>query len=163
MSFLNTGLKDGQDGYELVHTTSLPRGGGAYSARPVVESRTSRPRTNRTARSATSSIQRHVSGFQRRHQAHRLDVKHGKGVDVLIHEMALSVETWVNHMAGLYKGDLGYREAYAEMQAVQDNSHTPEEQLGKQNTLCEGANLKLPLRPALTHCHFNQDTFIVGG
>jgi ribonuclease Z len=82
--------------------------------------------------------------------------KYGDGVDVLIHEMALSVDTWVNHLAGLYKEESPreYQQAYEQMSEVQDNSHTPEHAFGKCMAVCK------PRLGVITHCHFNQDTFI---
>jgi ribonuclease Z len=160
MSFLNTGLKDGQDGYQLVpHELPYREVGTAYHVPgPGGVKITHFPAAH--DRDGSISYKLEYKGmkvvFGGDTKPTRWMLKHGKGVDVLIHEMALSVETWVNHMAGLYKGDLGYREAYAEMQSVQDNSHTPEEQLGKIFARCK------PKLAVVTHCHFNQDTFIEG-
>ena len=81
-------------------------------------------------------------------------LKQGKGMDVLIHGMALSVNDWVNHQAGLYPGDAGYQQVYDLMKEIQDNSHTPKEALG------ETLAATKPRLGVITHCHFNQNTLI---
>ena len=157
MSFLKTGLTDGRDGYQLVpHELGYREVGTAYDAGDVTI--THFPAAH--DRDGSISYKLEYKGmkvvFSGDTKPTRWMLKHGKGADVLIHEMALNVETWVNHMAGLYEGDIGYREAYQEMQEVQDNSHTPEEQLGKILASCK------PKLAVISHCHFNQDTFIEG-
>jgi len=80
--------------------------------------------------------------------------KYGKGADVLIHEMALAPKVWVTHQADLYPGDPGYATNLAGSAEVQANSHTPEKAFGE---LMAAAKPRLGV---ITHCHFNQDTFI---
>jgi ribonuclease Z len=80
--------------------------------------------------------------------------KYGQDVDLMIHEMALRPNVWVNHQAGLYQGDDGYAGNLVGSMEVQASSHTPEKAMGE---------LLAATRPRLgviTHCHFNQDTFI---
>ena len=80
--------------------------------------------------------------------------KYASGVDLLIHEMALTPKTWVEHQAGLYPGDEGYLGNLAGSMEVQANSHTPETAFGQIMAKCK------PRLGVITHCHFNQDTFI---
>jgi ribonuclease Z len=80
--------------------------------------------------------------------------KYSKGVDVLIHEMALTPKTWVEHQAGLYPGEDGYAVNLAGSMEVQANSHTPEKGFGQIMEKCK------PKLGVITHCHFNQDCFI---
>ena len=80
--------------------------------------------------------------------------KYGKGVDVLIHEMALTPKDWVTHQSGLYPGDPGYPANLAGSMEVQANSHTPEKAFGKIMADCK------PRLGVITHCHFNQDTLV---
>ncbi len=80
--------------------------------------------------------------------------KYSKGVDVLIHEMALTPQTWVEHQSDLYPGDDGYSTNLAGSMEVQANSHTPEKGFGQIMAKCK------PRLGVITHCHFNQDCFI---
>jgi ribonuclease Z len=156
MSFLNTGLTDGEDGYQIV-PHELPyreEAGVAYNANDVLI--THFPAAH--DRDGSVSYKLEWNGmkvvFSGDTKPTNWMLTQGKGVDVLIHEMALSVNDWVNHMAGLYPGDPNYPAAYKQMQEVQDNSHTPAKALGETLAACK------PRLGVITHCHFNQDTFI---
>jgi ribonuclease Z len=156
MSFLNTGLTNGEDGYQIVpHELSYRKDPGvAYKDKDVLI--THFPAAH--DRDGSISYKLEFNGmkvvFSGDTKPTDWMLKHGIGADVLIHEMALSVNDWVNHQAGLYPGDAGYQQAYELMKEVQDNSHTPEEALG------ETLALTKPRLGVITHCHFNQDTFI---
>lgn len=156
MSFLNTGLTNGEDGYQIVpHELGYRKDPGvAYRDKDVLI--THFPAAH--DRDGSISYKLEFNGmkvvFSGDTKPTDWMLNHGKGVDVLIHEMALSVNDWVNHQAGLYPGDAGYQQAYELMKEVQDNSHTPEEALG------ETLALTKPRLGVITHCHFNQDTFI---
>ena len=158
MSFLKTGLQDGRDGYQLVpHELPYRKVGTAYHV-PGPQGVTITHFPAAHDRDGSISYKLEYRGmkvvFSGDTKPTKWMLQEGKDADVLIHELALSVETWVNHMAGLYEGDPGYREAYAELQEVQDNSHTPGDMLGKILATCK------PQLAVITHCHFNQDTFI---
>jgi ribonuclease Z len=155
-SFLSTGLKNGEDGYQIVpHELPYRQSPGlAYQDDDVLI--THFPAAHDRDGSVSYKVE-----FNGMKVVFSGDTKptdwmrtHAKGVDVLIHEMALSVNDWVNHQAGLYPGDDGYDSVYAMMQEVQDNSHTPELALGETMAACR------PKLGVITHCHFNQDTFI---
>jgi ribonuclease Z len=156
MSFLETGLKNGEDGYQIVphELNYMMEPGVAYKDDDVLINHF--PAAHDRDGSISYKITFHGMSVVFSGDTKPTDwmLKYAKGVDVLIHEMALSVNDWVNHMAGLYPGDDNYAAAYAQMKEVQDNSHTPEDALGK--ILAETA----PRLGVITHCHFNQDTFI---
>jgi len=156
MSFLNTGLTNGEDGYQIVsHELGYMMDPGvAYEDDDVLI--THFPAAH--DRDGSISYKIEFNGFKVVFSGDTKPtdwmLKHGKGVDVLIHEMALSVNDWVEHQAGLYPGDADYAAAYAMMKEVQDNSHTPARGLGETLAACK------PRLGVITHCHFNQDTFI---
>jgi ribonuclease Z len=79
---------------------------------------------------------------------------YAKGVDVLIHEMALTVEDWVTHQADIHPGDSNYPAMAAASAEVQANSHSPEKAFGQIMAACK------PRLGVITHCHFNQDTLV---
>ncbi len=164
MSFMNTGLdaipgvRPAQDGYQIVaHELKYRRDPGvAYQDDDVVIKHFPAAHD----RDGSVSYKIHFRGMT---VVFSGDTKptdwmqvHGKGVDLLIHEMALSVETWVNHMAGVYKDEnpVEYALAYKTMKEVQDNSHTPERAFGQCMARCR------PKMSVITHCHYNQDTVI---
>jgi ribonuclease Z len=158
MSFLKTGLLDGQDGYQIVaHELRYRRDPGvAYKDDDVLI--THFPAAH--DRDGSVSYKIHFNGmtvvFSGDTKPTDWMLDHGQGVDVLIHEMALSVNAWVNHLAGVYKDEdpVEYDIAARQMQEVQDNSHTPERAFGECMSVCR------PRLGVITHCHFNQDTFI---
>lgn len=156
MSFLQTGLKTGQDGYQIVpHELRYRKDPGvAYSDGDVLISHFPAAHDRDGSISYKLSFHGMTVVFSGDTKPTDWMLTHGKGVDVLIHEMALSVNAWVNHQAGLYPGDDNYDAAYQLMQEVQDNSHTPELALGETLAACK------PRLGVITHCHFNQDTFI---
>jgi ribonuclease Z len=163
MSFLSTGLKatDGRppvDGYEIVpHELRYRQNPGvAYSDDDVVISHFPAAHD----RDGSISYKLEFNGmsvvFSGDTKPTDWMYENAKGVDVLIHEMALSVNAWVNHLAGYYKktDPLMYEQAYDQMAEVQANSHTPEKAFGQCMAQCK------PKLGVITHCHFNQDTFI---
>ena len=77
---------------------------------------------------------------------------HGKGVDVLIHEMVVPPETWVEKNAGLKPGQDGYNEALKIAQDVQDSSHTPQKAFGYIMSQTK------PRLAVVTHFQVNSDT-----
>lgn len=78
----------------------------------------------------------------------------GAPLDVLISEMALDPEVWVNKMAALHEGDPGYEEAIIGNKEVQASSHTPMRMLGYMLGM---TNPRLAIG---THCFLNNDTII---
>ena len=157
MSFLKTGLTDGQDGYQIV-SHELPYkqvGGEAYKDEDVLITHfpVAHDRDGSIGYKLEWNGMKVVFSGDTKPVQWILD--EAKGVDVLIHEMALSPQVWVEHQAGLYPGDPQYESVLAQMQEVQDNSHTPEEALGKI------LHVTKPRLGVITHCHFNQDTFIL--
>ena len=79
---------------------------------------------------------------------------HGKGVDVLIHEMALSVNDWVEHQAGLHPGDDNYAGGLRPDAGSAGQLAHPAKALGQTFAVCK------PRLGVITHCFFNQDIFI---
>lgn len=57
-------------------------------------------------------------------------LEHGKGVDVLIHEMVVPPETWAAKNTGLKPGQAGWEQAVQTAQNIQDSSHTPQKAFG---------------------------------
>ena len=156
MSFLNTGLTNGQDGYQIAphELPYMADPGVAYKDDDVLI--THFPAAH--DRDGSISYKLTFNGmsvvFSGDTKPTDWMLQHGKGVDVLIHEMALSVNDWVEHQAGLHPGDENYAAAYAQMKEVQDNSHTSARAMGETLAVCK------PRLGVITHCHFNQDTFI---
>ena len=81
--------------------------------------------------------------------------KYGKGVDVLIHEMALTPKTWVEHQSDLYPGDDGYcRRTSPGRWRCRPTRTRRRRRFGQIMAKCR------PRLGVITHCHFNQDCFI---
>lgn len=156
MSFLNTGLTNGEDGYQIVAHELRYRNDPGLAYRDDDVLITHFPAAHDRDGSISYKIEFNGMSVVFSGDSKPTDwmLKHGKGVDVLIHEMALSVDDWVEHQAGLHPGDENYAAAYEVMKEVQDNSHTPTRALGKTMAVCK------PRLGVITHCHFNQDTFI---
>jgi len=156
MSFLNTGLTDGEDGYQITpHELGYMKDPGvAYKDDDVLINHFPAAHDRDGSISYKITFNGMSVVFSGDTKPTDWMLKHAKGVDVLIHEMALSVNDWVEHQAGLYPGDDNYDAVHAQMQEVQDNSHTPEDALGKILARTK------PRLGVITHCHFNQDTFI---
>ena len=76
------------------------------------------------------------------------------GVDVLIHEMTPPAEVWVEKFTGLKKGDPGYEQAYADMNRVQQSSHTNPKAYGYLLSLLS----KAPRLAVATHFPAEDDT-----
>jgi ribonuclease Z len=57
-------------------------------------------------------------------------INHGKGVDVLIHEMVVPADVWAAKNSGLQPGQAGWDQAYNYAKSVQDSSHTPQGAFG---------------------------------
>jgi ribonuclease Z len=162
MSFLKTGLKtagsDPIDGYQIVaHELKYRRDPGvAYRDNDVVIEHFPAAHDRDGSVSYKLRFNKMTVVFSGDTKPTTWMHEHGKGADVLIHEMALSVNAWVNHMAGYYKESdpVLYEAAREQMQEVQDNSHTPERAFGETMAHCR------PKLAVITHCHFNQDTVI---
>jgi ribonuclease Z len=76
------------------------------------------------------------------------------GLDVLIHEMTPPTEVWVKKFTGLEPGDDGYDQVYADLDNVQQSSHTPAKAYGYLLSL-----LYVPPRLAVgTHFPTEDDT-----
>lgn len=78
----------------------------------------------------------------------------GEPLDVLISEMALDPEVWVNKMAALKRGDPGYWEAVAGNKEVQLSSHTPMKMFGYM------LGMTNPRLAVGTHCFLNNDVWV---
>jgi ribonuclease Z len=163
MSFLKTGIKDdgtghSTDGYDVVaHELKYRRDPGvAYRDNDVVIEHFPAAHDRDGSVSYKLRFNKMTVVFSGDTKPTTWMHEHGKGADVLIHEMALSVNAWVNHLAGYYKESdpVMYEAARAQMQEVQDNSHTPERAFGETMAHCR------PKLAVITHCHFNQDTVI---
>jgi len=79
-------------------------------------------------------------------------IEHGKGVDVLIHEMVVPPETWAQKNTGLKPGQPGYEAAVQVAQNIQDSSHTPQKAFGYI------MNQTKPRLAVATHFQVNSDT-----
>ena len=79
-------------------------------------------------------------------------IEHGKGVDVLIHEMVVPPETWAQKNTGLKPGQPGYAAAVQVAQNIQDSSHTPQKAFGYI------MNQTKPRLAVATHFQVNSDT-----
>jgi ribonuclease Z len=164
MSFLRTGLKpcdeypNGTDGYQLVAHELPYTWEGDKAVAYQDDDVTIRHFPAAHDRDGSISYRLEFNGmsvvFSGDTKPTTWMIKYGQDLDVLIHEMALSVNDWVTHQAATYPGDADYQELYDQMQEVQDNSHTPELAFGETLAACK------PRLGVITHCHFNQDTFI---
>ena len=130
-SFLPTGLKVGGDGYDLI-ATELPymETGVAYHHHGVTI--THFPAIH--DRDGSISYKLEWNGlsmvFSGDTKPNDYMLRHGRGVDVLIHEMVVPVDVWAAKNSGLTPEDDGWDQAVAVAQEVQDSSHTPEPALG---------------------------------
>ncbi|MCY3022048.1 MAG: MBL fold metallo-hydrolase [Planctomycetota bacterium] len=130
-SFLSTGLKNGQDGYKVVaHELPYKQDPGvAYDSNGVKI--THFPAIH--ARDGSISYKLEWEGlsmvFTGDTKPNEWVLKYGKNVDVLIHEVTVSPETWTLHN-GLKPGDPQWDKAVAWNKSVQDSSHTPAQALG---------------------------------
>lgn len=131
-SFLPTGLKQGGDGYDLVvqECPYMTVSGVAYNRNGVKI--THFPAVH--ARNGSISYKLEWNGlsmvFTGDTMPNKYVIEQAKGVDVLIHEMAVPPEVWAANMTGLHPGDQGFERAVAYSKAVQDSSHTPQLALG---------------------------------
>jgi ribonuclease Z len=134
-SFLTTGLTNGQDGYNLVaHQLPYREEGIAYESGDVKI--THFPAIH--ARDGAISYKLEWGGpggvsmvFTGDTKPNDWVLKHGQGVDLLIHEVCTSPELWTTHMSGLTDEDgQAWLDAVAWTQSVQDSSHTPAAALG---------------------------------
>jgi len=152
-SFLPTGLKNGQDGYEII-TKELPymETGTAYEENGVKI--THFPAIH--DRDGSISYKLEWNGLSMiftgdtRPNDYVLD--HGKGVDVLIHEMVVPPDVWAAKNMGLQPGDPNWDAALQTAEAVQESSHTPELALGYI------LSQTLPRLGIATHFQVNDDT-----
>jgi ribonuclease Z len=131
-SFLSTGLKGRGDGYDIVpHELPYMRTGVAYAARGVRI--THFPAIH--DRDGSISYKLEWKGlsmvFTGDTKPNTYVLKHGKHVDVLIHEMVVPATVWATkNSGGLQPGERGYKAALKVAKEVQESSHTPELALG---------------------------------
>lgn len=153
-SFLQTGMANGEDGYDIV-ATELPYmkvGGVAYEKNGVKI--THFPAVH--ARDGSISYKLEWNGlsmvFSGDTKPSNYMIDQAKGVDVLIHEMVVPPETWAAKNSGLKPGDPGWDQALSIAQMVQDSSHTPQQALGY---ILSKTNPRLGIA---THFQVNEDT-----
>jgi ribonuclease Z len=130
-SFLPTGLKNGDDGYNIV-TTELPymEVGTAYESNGVKI--THFPAVH--CRDGSISYKLEWNGlsmvFTGDTKPNNYVIQNARGVDVLIHEMVVPPETWAAKNSGLSPGDANWDIAVSTAQKIEDSSHTPQKALG---------------------------------
>ena len=130
-SFLSTGLKNGEDAYNLVtHELPYMEIGTAYESRgvkithfPAIHSRNG----SISYKLEWNGLKMVFSGDTRPNE---YMIEQAKGVDVLIHEMVLPPEIWGSKNTGTEKGDKGFDEAVSIWKDIQDSSHTLPKALG---------------------------------
>jgi ribonuclease Z len=152
-SFLSTGLKGRGDGYDIVpHELPYLRRGIAYERRGVVI--THFPAVH--DRDGSISYKLEWNGmsmvFSGDTKPNDFMLRHGKGADVLIHEMVVPATVWATKNSGLNPGDDGYLAALDIAKKVQRSSHTPELALGY---ILEKTQPRLGVA---THFQANDDT-----
>ena len=130
-SFLSTGVKGGGDGYDIVpHELPYMRSGIAYEGHGVVI----RHFPAIHARDGSISFKLEWNGlsmvFSGDTKPNDYMLRHGKGVDVLVHEMVVPATVWATKNSGLEPGDEGYLLAVKTAKQIQRSSHTPELALG---------------------------------
>jgi ribonuclease Z len=154
-SFLSTGLKGQGDGYDIVpHELSYMRTGIAYEGHGVVI--THFPAIH--DRDGSISYKLEWNGlsmvFSGDTKPNDYMLRHGKGVDVLVHEMVVPASVWATKNSGLNPGDDGYAGALKVAKMVQRSSHTPELALGY---ILEKTQPRLGIA---THFQANDDTIL---
>jgi ribonuclease Z len=152
-SFLSTGVKGGGDGYDIVpHELPYMRSGVAYEGHGVVI--THFPAIH--ARDGSISYKLEWNGmsmvFSGDTKPNDYMLRHGKGVDVLVHEMVVPATVWATKNSGLNPGDTGYAAAVKIAKEIQRSSHTPELALGY---ILEQTQPRLGIG---THFQANDDT-----
>ncbi len=153
-SFLSTGLKDGQDGYDII-AKELPYmtvGGVAYEKNgarithfPAVHDR-----------NGSISYKLEWNGLSMVFSGDTIPnyymLEQAKDVDILIHEMVVPPEVWASKNSGLRPGDIGWERAVGFALAVQRNSHTSQKGFGY---ILSQTNPRLGIA---THFQANEDT-----
>ncbi len=152
-SFLSTGVKGGGDGYDIVpHELPYMRSGIAYEGHGVVI----RHFPAIHARDGSISFKLEWNGlsmvFSGDTKPNDYMLRHGKGVDVLVHEMVVPATVWATKNSGLEPGDEGYLLAVKTAKQIQRSSHTPELALGY---ILEQTQPRLGIG---THFQANDDT-----
>ena len=130
-SFLNTGLKNGEDAYNLVSHelpymeigTAYESGGVKITHFPAVHSRNG----SISYKLEWNGLKIVFSGDTRPNE---YMLEQAKGVDVLIHEMVLPPRVWASKNSGMEEGDSGFDEAMKIWTEIQDSSHTLPKALG---------------------------------
>ncbi len=153
-SFTPTGLSNGENGFDIV-ATELPYmkvGGIAYEKNGVKITHFPAVHT----RNGSISYKLEWNGlsmvFSGDTKPNNYMLDQAKGVDVLIHEMVVPIETWASKNSGMKPGDPGWQQALNYAQAVQDSSHTPQKALGY---ILSQTNPRLGIA---THFQVNDDT-----
>jgi len=130
-SFLPTGLVTGEDGYDI-NATELPymKTGVAYESNGVKITHFPAVHTRDGAISYKLEWNGLSMVFTGDTRPNYYVIKNAKGVDVLISEMCVPVETWVTKNTGLVPGDKGYDQAVSVIKDIHKSSHTPQKALG---------------------------------
>jgi ribonuclease Z len=152
-SFLSTGLKNGEDGYNLVcHElpymnigTAYESGGVKVTHFPAVHSRNG----SISYKLEWNGLKMVFSGDTRPNE---YMIEQARGADVLIHEMVLPPEIWGSKNTGKEKGEKGFEEAVSVWKDIQDSSHTLPKALGYI------LNKTRPRLGVATHFQDNPDT-----
>jgi ribonuclease Z len=153
-NFTSTGLKNGQNGYDI-DVKELPYmevGGIAYEENGVKI--THFPAVH--DRNGAISYKLEWNGlsmvFSGDTKPSYYMIDQAKGVDVLIHEMVVPPEVWAAKNTGFGPGDKGWQQAVAYTTAVQDSSHTTQKAFGY---ILSQTNPRLGVA---THFQVNEDT-----
>lgn len=153
-SFTPTGLKNGQNGYDI-EVTELPYmavGGIAYNENGVKI--THFPAVH--DRNGSISYKLEWNGLSMIYSGdtkpNNFMISQGKGVDVLIHEMVVPPEVWAAKNTGFKPGDKGWPQAIAYTTAVQESSHSTQKAVGY---IFAQTNPRLGV---VTHFQVNDDT-----
>jgi ribonuclease Z len=161
-SFLPTGITEPtpQDGYDLV-PHELPYmvvGGPAYPPPGVSSPVTVTHFPAAHDRDGAISFKLNYNGmnivFSGDTRPNTFLTQQSAGADVLIHEMALDADVWAQKNGAVNPGDSNYNQSVQVAQTIIDNSHTPASMFGKILSLTK------PRLGVITHCQFNEDTFI---
>jgi ribonuclease Z len=152
-SFLPTGVKGRGDGYDIIpHQLPYMRSGIAYEGHGVVI----RHFPAIHARDGSISFKLEWNGlsmvFSGDTKPNDYMLRHGKAVDVLVHEMVVPATVWATKNSGLEPGDEGYALAVKVAKEIQRSSHTPELALGY---ILEKTQPRLGIG---THFQANDDT-----
>ncbi len=158
-SFLSTGLTNGLDGYDLVPQECpydkiglevYNNNGVRITSFPAIHDR-----------DGAISFRLEWNGLAMLFAGDTLPnnfmLAQATNLDVLIHEVTLSPETWAAKNSGCRPGDPLYSNAVARARLIQDCSHTPALALGYILNQLE-LNGAAPRLAVATHCQFQPDT-----